>query len=249
MFLLPSSSWKIVRSSGKGRGIVVTTELAPGTVVGDFLGKIIKEEEVEKYEKLYGLFGFSRNDQEVIWAFPNEKGVQLMNSSCVANCGFFPYQGHILIYTLRRIFAGEELSFFYHVEPPPRSVLSRVYSCNCGSEFCRGSLYSSPWFEAEWEKVMNRKEGKELRKKIVPYNGFLTPLKSYPKEMRDVPIFDLFGAKRKRPEVFDDRTLPPVKELRRRLRWTGKRLRFSKLGVVVVGVKNRVALVEPLGGL
>jgi uncharacterized protein len=65
----------------------------------------------------------------------NGSGAECINHSCDPNLSIRRIHGHLLMFSRRRVAAGEELTFDYQLirEAPP------VW-CRCGSPLCRGTL-------------------------------------------------------------------------------------------------------------
>jgi SET domain-containing protein len=116
MLVLPTSDWLIKKTKHKGRGVFARTIIEPGTVVADYLGKILTHSQAENRPELMGVV---RSEKEVIWpADIRAPGAHCVNHSCAANCGYYPYHGHVLIVALRRIFPGEEFGVDYMMDAP-----------------------------------------------------------------------------------------------------------------------------------
>ncbi len=81
------------------------------------------------------LFGFGDADM-VIDGFST---AMFMNHSCAANCETEEIDERIFIRALRDIAPGEELVYDYHLYD---SDLEDEAPCFCGSENCRGTMYS-----------------------------------------------------------------------------------------------------------
>ncbi|OGK19085.1 hypothetical protein A3B50_04540 [Candidatus Roizmanbacteria bacterium RIFCSPLOWO2_01_FULL_40_42] len=232
MFLINSSSYKIKKTKNKGRGVFLTKDLEGGTVIGDYLGKIVSHEEEEDSNVFYGM---TRNDDEMILPDPDTAGVNYINHSCAPNCAMYPYKGHMLIVALRKIFTGEELSYLYLVDP--EEGLTFYYACKCGAPWCRGSMVTSWEYSKKfWDTFIVKKQGKDYAKKLASFGKELPPLKAYPKKVKDETIYDLFGSLKKSPITVADKKLPSKVILRKKIRETGRRLRFPKIGTTVIGV-------------
>src|SRR3989338_4241266 len=215
MFLINSSSYKIKKTKNKGGGVFIKKDLEGGTVIGDYLGKIVSHEEEEDSNVFYGM---TRNDDEMILPDPDTAGVNYINHSCAPNCAMYPYKGHMLIVALRKIFTGEELSYLYLVDP--EEGLTFYYACKCGAPWCRGSMVTSWEYSKKfWDTFIVKKQGKD-----------------YAKKLKDETIYDLFGSLKKSPITVADKKLPSKVILRKKIRETGRRLRFPKIGTTVIGV-------------
>lgn len=79
------------------------------------------------------------------------------------------------------------------------------------------------------------KKTKRVRTRI---GEFLPLLPNYPASIADNMVYDLFGFHDKRAETFEDNEFPELRELRKRIRETGRDLAFPKLKKTVLGVNN-----------
>lgn len=64
-------------------------------------------------------------------------GAEFINHNCEGNLRVRRMQGHILLFSCRKIRAGEELNYDYALSPK-----SRRMRCRCGSPRCRGTINS-----------------------------------------------------------------------------------------------------------
>ena len=48
MFLLNTDYWEVKESEKKGRGVFVKKDITAGTVIGDYLGKIVSDDDETK---------------------------------------------------------------------------------------------------------------------------------------------------------------------------------------------------------
>ncbi|MFA5109238.1 MAG: SET domain-containing protein-lysine N-methyltransferase [Patescibacteria group bacterium] len=243
MFLLPADYYKTVKTKKKGRGVFARKEIPGGTLVGDYLGKIIRDSEIDALEKKYGGASYSMDytgDDTSIFPAVKTSGVHLINHSCAPNCDVYYYFGHTLYFALRRIFPGEELTVDYGFDPQSDNAVSY---CLCGSPFCRGTMYASPE-KLEKFHVFFQQQIKGQRFKICRPGTFLEPLAKYPKRIKDFSCYDLFADLEVRPEFYDDNKLPNISELRQRLRNTGRRLKFRRLGFTILGIVDGRLIIE-----
>ena len=111
---------KIKKTSQKGRGVFAKKDIAPGTVIGDYLGKIILNREID--EKTQGLYDMRINDFFSILPDPKKEGVHLTNHSCEPNLGMYEIGIHTIFFALRKIFKGEELLVSYYLGPPEKKT-------------------------------------------------------------------------------------------------------------------------------
>lgn len=62
-------------------------------------------------------------------------GAEIINHSCEPNLEPRVLKGHILLFSLRRIRRGEELSWDYRIPKSPVRI-----PCHCGAKHCRGMM-------------------------------------------------------------------------------------------------------------
>ncbi len=244
MFLIPASYYQIRQTKKKGRGVFARREIPAGTVIGDYLGLLIKDEKAELLEKKYGnsCYSMDYNDNGLS-IFPVDikaPGVHLINHSCSSNCDAYFYYGHTLYFTLRRILPGEELTIDYGFDTDDGRAGNRnkkefLHPCFCGSPFCRGTMYAS---DAKLRRygAFYRAETKGQKFQTLPAGKILPPLDNYPKEIKDNHIFNLFADREAAPLNFNDEKMPSISELRKRLRESGRVLNFKKLGLKVSAI-------------
>jgi SET domain-containing protein len=139
---------RIVRG-GKGAGLVTTRAVAPGEVVAEFTGEIVRLDEVEEAEMPYVLWlGGER------WMIPRSSG-RYINHGCDPNCtvedraddpdGFD-------VVASRPIEAGEEITFAYNLIEAAEWAAHRndpayrfwhpswSFACLCGAPRCQGRI-------------------------------------------------------------------------------------------------------------
>ncbi|HEX8818074.1 MAG TPA: SET domain-containing protein-lysine N-methyltransferase [Terriglobales bacterium] len=119
-------------------GCYATRDIRKGDFVAEYTGPRLTLKAAEalynNHHKTY-LFGLS-SGQEVI------DGVGIaafINHSCDPNCETDEVRGRIVIYSIRNILAGEEITYdycLYDGEPDDQAL------CFCRSKTCRGSMYS-----------------------------------------------------------------------------------------------------------
>lgn len=62
-------------------------------------------------------------------------GAELVNHSCKPNSVLRKFKGHLLLFSLRKIRAGEELTYDYEFPKKGERV-----ECRCGWRDCRGTI-------------------------------------------------------------------------------------------------------------
>ncbi len=247
MFLIPSSWYTVKKTEKKGRGVFATRAIEAGTVIGDYLGTLIKPDSAD--EKKHGLYDMAGGKKYDILADPAIEGIHFVNHSCANNCDIYPYQGHMLLFALRKIFKGEELSLGYWMYAPyDTETTCDMHACYCGSELCTGTMHHAAMNFDLWEKLVKKEFGQWYHKIPGKYGDRLLPLPAYPASIRDdkkkIYDYNLFGAATKFPEKYKDATLPTMTELRKRIRKTGRRLSFPSLKITVYGIRDGILLAK-----
>jgi len=244
MLLLPKGSWKVKKTKLKGRGLFAAEKIEVGTVIGDYLGEIIDDKELNKRD---GLYAYWRSEKESIWPIPGSIGIHLLNHSCMPNCAVHPYKGHMLYYAIRTIFPGEELTVQYFLSPPDQDEEENFppQVCYCGTPLCRATMYATGDFlERFYDAFFSTPEKEKYLKPIVKYGEQLPKLDRYPTSLKDQPLYDLFGSLDARPLTLQETKLPKVKEMRALIRESGRQLNFKKLDLKVMGVQNGKVVIE-----
>jgi len=240
MFLLPKDSYQIKKTKKKGRGVFALKHIPAGTLIGDYIGRVVNDTEAQELEEKYGqgCYSFEYVGEDVS-LFPvdlKEVGVHLINHSCAGNCSVSDHGGHNIFFALRHIFPGEEITFDYEFDPESDGSVSY---CFCDSPFCRGTMY------ARFDKPSLRKKAKKSRKKktkepkyhVHKVGEILLPLAKYPKAIKDNHTkYNIFANLKVPSLVIPSKKLPPVKELREMMRLTGRRLKFSELNLTILAV-------------
>lgn len=178
MLLIPQNTWEIKQTLNRGKGVFARSDIEPWRVIGDYLGKIVRGEEEAQYDKKHdGLYGLWLGDDVTIFPDPAEVGVHLINHSCFPNCAMYPYRGHILYISIKKIFAGQELTVSYLLDP----VGDDDYNlCFCGSKNCRGTMHVSKEISELWEKFVRERQGDYWLKRDIVFGRDLLPLQEYP---------------------------------------------------------------------
>ncbi|KKU73385.1 MAG: SET domain-containing protein [Parcubacteria group bacterium GW2011_GWA2_47_26] len=243
MFLLPQYYWEVKKIRNKGRGVFACAEIEPGTVIGDYLGKVVRAD--QDYEKRQGgHYEMYYNDRVSILPDSRIAGIHFINHSCAPNCAMYTFQGHTLYFTLRRIFKGEELtvSYFYGIDKNDK-MLCVDHECFCGAPICRGTVHTPAMIFEKWNAFDEKISKKYPPKKSVRYGSDLAPLPKYPKKIADNSCYELFGARKQSPYLCSANSLPSIGWMRRMMRKTGKCLLFRKpLRFMVYGVSNDLVM-------
>lgn len=238
MFLI--DTFRVHKTKKKGSGIFATADIPAGTVIGDYLGTMIRAEEED--EKKQGLYCLTFNDASCILANPKKVGIHLINHSCLPNCTMYPYESHTMFVARRKIFKGEELTVSYLLGIPDHECNPCTHACMCGEELCQGSMHCA---DAETDAycdfesaVRKQKHWRIPKKTPVPFGKELPALDLYPATVSDHPAIDLYASSKKRPVVYRGGYIPKVSQLREMIRTTGRACSFPRVGIVITGIKK-----------
>ena len=225
-----------VRQTEKsGRGVFARAEIEPGTLIGDFLGIVTPSDEGSPYEH-DAVYDMWWSDTADIHPNPEEDGVHLINCSCEPNCAMAALGRHTIIFALRRIYPGEELSYDYFLGDQDEECDPGTDNCHCGSAFCRGTMYSNPAAYEAWEKHLEEIMEDLPENPPVPYGEKLPPLDKYPQHIADDPIYPLFGTHVKEPLECAPNMIGSMSEIRKQMRESGKQLSIPTLKIVIEGI-------------
>ncbi|KAJ8388344.1 hypothetical protein AAFF_G00134980 [Aldrovandia affinis] len=136
----------VYRSAVHGRGLFCKRNIDAGEMVIEYSGNVIRSVLTDKREKYYdskgiGCYMFRIDDYEVVDATMHGNAARFINHSCEPNCYSrvinIEGQKHIVIFAMRKIYRGEELTYDYKF---PIEALSNKLPCNCGAKKCRKFL-------------------------------------------------------------------------------------------------------------
>ncbi|CAL8286715.1 unnamed protein product [Merluccius merluccius] len=136
----------VYRSAIHGRGLFCKRNIEAGEMVIEYAGNVIRSVLTDKREKYYdgkgiGCYMFRIDDFDVVDATMHGNAARFINHSCEPNCYSrvinVEGQKHIVIFALRKIYRGEELTYDYKF---PIEDASNKLGCNCGARRCRRFL-------------------------------------------------------------------------------------------------------------
>ncbi|XP_029430000.1 histone-lysine N-methyltransferase 2A isoform X2 [Rhinatrema bivittatum] len=136
----------VYRSPIHGRGLFCRRNIDAGEMVIEYSGNVIRSTLTDKREKYYdskgiGCYMFRIDDSEVVDATMHGNAARFINHSCEPNCYSrvinIDGQKHIVIFAMRKIYRGEELTYDYKF---PIEDASNKLPCNCGAKKCRRFL-------------------------------------------------------------------------------------------------------------
>ncbi len=241
MFILSEDYWELKLTKDRNRGIFAKKIIPPGTVIGDYLGLLLPASQENKIGPTYTMYF---NDTSILVpSDPSEVDVHLLNHSCISTCDTYPYKGHALIFALRKIFPGEELTFQYLIDPPVSgNEPTSMHPCLCGSLICHGTMNTTPQIVEKLEETLSFLDDKDYEKLPVPYGNELPKLDFYPKKIPDHSAYDLCGSFIKTPFISHEKRLPSINNIRNKIRMTGRRINYINLGFTLVGIMDGVLI-------
>jgi len=239
MFLLTEDFWEIKTTPHKGRGVFAKKDIEAGTIIGDYLGKIVKDSEGDEYEEKYGFYDMYYTDDASVWPDVEKPGIHIINNSCTPNSFMYTFHGHTLYFALRKILAGEEITVSYMMAPLDEDCAPCTDFCKCGSEICSGTMHQSPDKYDKWRAFDDAETAKTPIEPVV-FGEYLPKLKTYPANIPDAKVYPLFGAVHEKALILTDEKIPSEKIIRQKIRETGQRLSFEKLGITIEGIYDGV---------
>lgn len=187
MFLISRDFWQVKKTKQKGLGVFAKKEIGAGTIIGDYLGKVIETAQYDLDKDKRGLFLMYYSDQASIYPDLKKPGIHLLNHSCTPNCWIYTYRGHTLFFALRAIKPGEELTISYLLSPKD-GCDPCPHVCKCDSQFCTGTMHLPKDKYAKWQRFQNAQKKKTKAAKVV-FGKNLPKLTSYPKTIPKNPIY------------------------------------------------------------
>lgn len=192
MFLVSDDVWQIKQTSKKGRGVFARKHIPAGTIIGDYLGKVIRTAEYDVDNDKDGLYLMYLTDQASIYPDVTTPDIHLINHACNPNCWMYIYHGHTLFFALRIIDPGEELTISYLLSPKDESCDPCTHICLCQSEFCTGSMHLPNDTYELWRAFQKKEKNKTRMAKFI-FGKKLPKLSLYPTL---VPISPIYAAMR-----------------------------------------------------
>lgn len=192
MFLLTDDYWQIKATYEKGLGVFTKKEIRAGTIIGDYLGKVIKTSQYDLEKDKAGLFLMYLTDEASIYPNLKKPGIHLLNHSCTPNCWIYTYRGHTLFFTLRDIEPAEELTISYLLSPKDETCKNCPHDCRCDSKLCTGTMHLAQDKYEKWQKFQDS-QNKKKKKIQVTFGKNLPKLTSYPKINPNNPIYSIIS--------------------------------------------------------
>ena len=178
MFLIPSSFWKVRETKYKGKGVFAGKQVPAGTIIGDYVGKLVQLKDVDFDKEKKNLHLMYYNDEIGIYPDLTKPGVHLINHSCSPNCFIYKYKDRTLVFALKKIQKHEEFTIHYLL-PPKMNCKNCTHKCFCGSKNCTDSMHLTEEKYKKWREFQEKQKS-EINKKNIK-EGVLKPLPNYPK--------------------------------------------------------------------
>lgn len=180
MMLISDDYWEIRKTKNKGKGLFAKKNIAKGTVMGDYIGKVLRPEEAIVDEENIYLMYYS--DRAVISPDLKKSGVHLLNHSCIPNSFLYIQEGHTLAFALREILKGEEITIPYLLSPKDKFCNPCIHLCKCGNLKCTGTMHLPKNKYDKWRQFSDSK-AKQTKRKRITYGKELPILIKYPEKI------------------------------------------------------------------
>ena len=155
----------IIRSSAiHAAGCYSTTPIRKGERVAEYTGhKLSKAAADQAYEASPITYLFGLGEGEVV--IDGHCVTMFINHSCAANCETSEEDGRVWVTAIRKIAAGEEITYDYCLYDGGDDPAT----CNCGAKKCRGTMYSKT--ELRRRKLAAEKKPLPAKKKTTNRKG------------------------------------------------------------------------------
>ena len=136
---------RLGKSRIAGFGLFTNRFFLANTTIIEYIGEIIGQVMADRRERLYSLLPLRRQDcylfrlaaDRIIDSTVEANLARFINHSCSPNCESRIERNCIMIYALRDIAAGEELTYDYKFS---RETADDKAPCRCGANKCRGYM-------------------------------------------------------------------------------------------------------------
>ncbi|XP_039694230.1 histone-lysine N-methyltransferase NSD2 isoform X1 [Pteropus medius] len=159
---------KIIRTDGKGWGLVAKRDIRKGEFVNEYVGELIDEDECMARIKrahendITHFYMLTIDKDRIIDAGPKGNYSRFMNHSCQPNCETLKWtvngDTRVGLFAVCDIPAGTELTFNYNLD----CLGNEKTVCRCGASNCSGFLGDRPKASAS---LSAEEKGKRSRKK------------------------------------------------------------------------------------
>lgn len=150
-----------------GKGVFAQEDLPKGKKLLRYKGELISWKEADRRhphdpEDPNHTFYFALESEKVIDGGVKGNDARWINHSCEPNCEAMEDEdkNRVYIYTVRKIKAGEELTYDYGLVMDGKITkkMKAEYACYCGSKKCRGTMLALPDSPSNSSKKKKRKK-------------------------------------------------------------------------------------------
>ena len=145
--------YEVRTSTIHGTGVFARVDIAAETRVLEYVGERLSKEESLRRREANNFFVFTVTDEFDIDGAVDWNPARFINHSCAPNCEAQEEDEHIWIIALRKLNAGEELTFNYGYDLQDYEE----HLCCCGAEECIGFMVAEEHFEDVRRKEARRK--------------------------------------------------------------------------------------------
>ena len=181
MILLDKTFWQIKDTKNKGRGISAKKKISARTIIGDYIGKVLRTRDIDFTTIKDNLYLMYYHDEASVYPDLTKEGIHLLNHSCSPNSWIYTLHGHTLVFALREIEKDEELTIDYLL-PPTCGPGKCTHNCKCGSVNCKGTFHLTEEEFKSWRSFQEKREKKDKKARI-KYGETLKLLTYYPKRI------------------------------------------------------------------
>jgi SET domain-containing protein len=126
---------RIARSAKHRYGVFALEDIPANRRVIEYTGKRLTLEQLGKIKPPQDTYIALIKPGWFVDGRRDGSGAELMNHSCEPNLVARRVRGHLLLFSRRKIRAGEELTWNYHYPIKVQRI-----ACRCGARGCRGTL-------------------------------------------------------------------------------------------------------------
>lgn len=123
-----------VKKSSAGLGLFAMEPIKRGTWIIEYVGKILRGKDVLAYPANTNKYLFETSKARMIDGSARSNTARYINHSCKPNCEVNIFAGRVFVKAIKRIEAGEELTYDYGSEYTDEYI--KPHGCRCAP--CKG---------------------------------------------------------------------------------------------------------------
>ncbi|KAM9330334.1 histone-lysine N-methyltransferase NSD2 [Gastrophryne carolinensis] len=168
---------KIIKTEGKGWGLISTRDIKKGEFVNEYIGELIDEEECmarihhAEENDITHFYMLTIDKDRIIDAGPKGNYSRFMNHSCDPNCETQKWtvngDTRVGLFAVRDIPAGDELTFNYNLD----CLGNEKRVCMCGAPNCSGFLGDRPKNSSTSHEEKAKKAKKKAKRRRTKGEG------------------------------------------------------------------------------